>query len=59
MSMYNVIEYSNNYSKSLCQHNSYELVLKDAGAVNDFPDAKNNRASFNFKQNIKKSSNGK
>ena len=57
MSIYNVIEYSNNYSKtsgSLCQHNSDEPALKDPGAVNDFPDAKNNRALFNFKQNIKK-----
>ena len=52
MSMYNVMEYSNNYSKtsgSLWQYYRDESALTDADAFADFP---GNSASFKFKQNI-------
>ena len=50
--MYNLIEYSNNYSKasgSLWQYYKDEPTLTDAGALNDFL---GNSASFIFKQKI-------
>ena len=52
MPMYNLIEYSNNYSKtsgSLWQYYRYEPALNNAGALVDFP---GNSASFKFKQKI-------
>ena len=50
MPMHNLIEYSNNYSKtagSLWQYHRDELALTDAGAIANFP---GNSASFKFKQ---------
>ena len=47
--MYNLIEYSNNYSKTsgnLWQYYSDEPVLNDNGVINNFP---GNTASFKFK----------
>ena len=51
MPMYNLIEYSNDYSKtsgSLWQYYRDGLVLTDAGALPDFP---GNSASFKYKKN--------
>ena len=50
--MYNLTEYSDNYSKtsgSLWQYCIDEPALNHAGALDDFPD---NSASFKFKQKI-------
>ena len=50
--MYNLIEYSNNYSKtkgSLRQYYRDESALTDAGSLDDFP---GNTASFKLKQKI-------
>ena len=52
MPMYNLVEYSNYYSKtsgSLWQYYRDKPALTDAGALNDFP---GNSASFKFKQKI-------
>ena len=54
MTMYNIIEYSDNYSKtpgSLWQYYRDEPALTDAGAIANFH-AANNSASFKFKQKI-------
>ena len=54
MPMYNLIEYTNDYSKtsgSLWQYYRDELVLTDAGAMANFS-AADNSALFNFKQKI-------
>ena len=54
MPMYNLIEYSNNYSKtseSLWQYYKDELALNDAGATADFC-ASDNSVLFKFKQKI-------
>ena len=54
MLMYNLIEYSDNYSKtsgSLEQYYRDELALTDAGAIANFH-AADNSASFKFKQKI-------
>ena len=53
MLMYNLIEYRDNYSKTLkmsWQYYREEPALDDAGAFTDFPDANNNSALSNFKQ---------
>ena len=50
--MYNLIRYSNNYSKTsgnLWQCYRDEPALNDTGAIADFSDADNN-TSFKFKQ---------
>ena len=50
--IYNLTEYSDNYSKtseSLWQYDRDELVLTDAGALDNFPGS---TASFRFKQKI-------
>ena len=55
MTMYNVIKYSHNYSKtsgSLWQYYRYEPFLDDDGAIADFPDDNNNSALFKFKTKI-------
>ena len=55
MSMYNLIEYCDNYSKtswSLWQYNRDEPALDANAAIIDFPVAINNSASFIFKQKI-------
>ena len=52
MPMDNLIEYSDNYSKtsgSLWQYYADEPVLNNAGALVDFP---GNSASFKYKQKI-------
>ena len=52
MSMYSLIEYSDNYSKtsgSLWQYYRDEPALTDAGALANFP---GNKASFKYKQKI-------
>ena len=52
MSMYNLIEYSDNYSKtssSLWQYYRDEPSLNDNGVINDFP---RTSTSFKFKQKI-------
>ena len=52
MPMYNLIEYSDNYSKtsgSLWQYNREEPALTDAGALDNFP---SNSDSFKYKQKI-------
>ena len=54
MPMYNLIEYSDSYSKtsgSLCQYYRDEPFLDDNGAIADFPADNNNSASFKFKTN--------
>ena len=53
--MYNLIEYSEAYSKtsgSLCQHQRDEPALDNNGNIIDFLDDNNNNASFKFKQKI-------
>ena len=53
MPMYNVIEYSNAYSKTtrcLWQHYRDEPALDNNGSIIDFPDDNNNSASFKLKQ---------
>ena len=55
MSMYNLIEYSNNYSKtSGCLRLYYrdEPALNANGVINDFPADNNNSALFKFKTKI-------
>ena len=55
MSMDNLIQYSDNYSKnagSLWQYYRDEPALNDAGIIIDFPNADIDSASFNFKQKI-------
>ena len=55
MSMYNLIEYINNYSKTtgnLWQYYRDELVLNNAGGVIDFPDVDNISTVLKFKQKI-------
>ena len=52
MSMYNLIEYSDNYSKtsgSLWQYYRNEPFLDDNCAIADFTADDNNSASFRFK----------
>ena len=52
MPMYNLIEYSNNYSKtsgSLWQYHRDEPFLDSNGAIADIPADNNNSASFTFK----------
>ena len=52
MPIYNLIEYSNNYSNgsgSLWQHYKDETALHDAGAPDNFP---GNIVSFKYKQKI-------
>ena len=54
MLIYNLIKYSDNYSKapgSLWQYNRDEAALNDNGFIIDFG-ADNESASFNFKQEI-------
>ena len=55
MSVHNLIEYSDNYSKtsgSVWQYYRDERSLNNVGIILDFLDA-NNSASFKFKQKIK------
>ena len=55
MPMYNLIEYSHNYTKtsrSLWQYYRDESALTDAGAIENFHVGNNNSASFKFKQKI-------
>ena len=57
MSIYNLIEYSDNYSKTseiLWQYCRDEPALNDAGAIKNFNNDDNNSASFKFNQKIKK-----
>ena len=52
MPMYNLIEYSDNYSKTsgrLYQCYRDEPFLDNNGAIADFPADKNNNASFKYK----------
>ena len=54
MPIYNLIEFSNNYSKtsrSLWQYYRNEPVLGNNGSIVDLPND-NNSASFKFKQKI-------
>ena len=53
MSMYNLITYSHNYSKTsadLWQYYRDEPALTDAIAINSFATSSYNSASFKFKQ---------
>ena len=53
MPMYNLIEYSDAYSKtsgSLWQYYRDGPALDNNGNITDFPDNNNNSASFKFKQ---------
>ena len=55
MSMYNLKEYSDNYSKtsgSLWQNYRDEPLLNNHGDIADFPTDINNSVSFEFKRNI-------
>ena len=55
MPMYNLIKYSNNYSKtsgSLWQYYRDEPFLNNNGAIGDFPVDSNNIVLFKFKTNI-------
>ena len=55
MPMYNLIEYSDNYSKtsgSLWQYHRVEPVLDANGAIGNFPADNNNSAFFKFKTKI-------
>ena len=55
MLMYNLIEYSDNYSKtsgSLWHYYRDEPLLNANGAIADFPVDNNNSASFKFKTKI-------
>ena len=55
MPMYNLIEYSHNYSKTsgcLWQYYRDEPFLNENGAIDDFPADNNNMASFKFKTKI-------
>ena len=53
--MYNLVEYSDNYSKtcrSLWLYYRDEPFLDDNGSIDDFPADDNNSASFEFKTKI-------
>ena len=53
MPMYNLIDYSDNYSKtsgSLWQYCRHEIFLDNNGATADFPVDNNSSASFKFEQ---------
>ena len=55
MPMYNLIEYSDNYSKtsgSLWQYYRDEPILNDHGVIADFAADDNNSVSFKFKTKI-------
>ena len=55
MSMYNLIEYSDNYSKttgSLWQYYRDEPFLDANGNIADFPADNNNSTSFKLKTNV-------
>ena len=55
MPMYNLIEYSNNHSKtsgSLWQYYRDEPALNDRGAIKNYHVDDNNSASFKLKQKI-------
>ena len=55
MSMYNLIEYSDNYSKTsevLWKYYRDEPFLDANGAITDFPADDNKSASFTFKTKI-------
>ena len=55
MPRYNLIEYSDNYSKTSRSVGRYyrdEPILDANGAITNFPAANNNSASFKFKQKI-------
>ena len=55
MSMYNLIEYTDNYSKTywgLCQYYRDENFLDNNGAIVDFPADNNNSTLFRFKTKI-------
>ena len=55
MPIYNLIEYSDAYSKtseSLWQYHRDEPALDNNGNIIDFPDDNNNSASYKFKQKI-------
>ena len=55
MPLYNLIEYSDNYSKtseSSCHYYSDESILNANGAIADFPTDNNNKASFKIKTKI-------
>ena len=55
MLMFNLIEYSNNYSKTLGTSWHYyraELALDAIDTIADVPSDNNNSVSFNFKQKI-------
>ena len=55
MPLYNVTEYSDNYSEtcgSLWQYCRDEPFLNNDGAIADFPSDNNNSASFRFKTKI-------
>ena len=55
MQMYNLIEYSNNYSKTLrrlWQYYRDKPALTDAGVIANFFVANNNKALFKFKQKV-------
>ena len=62
MAMYDLIEYSDNYSKtsgSLWQYYRDEPFFDDNDAIADFPVDNNNSSSFKFKQKItSKTANG-
>ena len=53
--MYNLIQYSDNYTKTsgrLWQHYRDQPFLDANGAIANFPAANNNSASFKFNQSI-------
>ena len=55
MSMYNLLEYSDTYSKTsvnLWQYYRVELALINDNFITDFPEDNNNSNSFKFKQKI-------
>ena len=55
MLMYNLIEYSNNYSKTFTSSQQYyrdEPSLSDANAIEDFIGANNNSKLFKLEQKI-------
>ena len=55
MTMYSLVEYSNNYfktSESLWQFYRDEPFINDHGAIANFPADNNNSASFKFKAKI-------
>ena len=55
MTMYNLIEYYDSYSKasgSLCQYYRDDSALDNNNNIIDFPADNNNTASFKFKQQL-------